>query len=205
VPSDAYVRFINSFELDYDRWHDGEGFDLAALAEIDAGERGDIVHVLAQRDPTWREIEALEAIDIPPAFMAIKRALRDSEFIDTRLAAIAALHRLGKLDVPADELLAREIEQLTGTAGCTRALLMAEDHPTERVKQALLSASRKPTDCAMHCAGVLCYLTGVGKEPFDLGLRPLFLRLTPDEPGEGREAAFRELCALVQMSPSIAR
>ena len=197
MPSEAFAKFVASLELDYDRWHDGDGYDLDALAEIDTSERGDAVHLLAQREATWREIEALETIDIPPAFMAIKRALRDSDSIDTRLAAAESLANLGKLDEPLDTVLAREIRNLD--ADCTRALLMAEQHPTDAVKQALLEASHKRTDSAMHCAGVLCYLTGAGKEPFDWGLRPLFLRLGPEEPEDDREAAFQELRALVKM------
>lgn len=202
MPSPAYLRFVDSLALDYERWHDGGGFDLEALARIDKSERGDVVHVLAQRHATWREIEALEQIDIPPAFMAIKRALRDSDSVDTRLAAAEALDRLGKLEQPIDGVLAREIESLTDVSdGCTRALLMAEDHPTDRVKQALLAASHKRTESAMHCAGVLCYLAGAGTEPFDWALRPLFLRLGPHEPDADREVAFGELCALVKMQP----
>jgi hypothetical protein len=203
MPTPAFTRFISSLELDYDRWHDGEGYDLEALAQIDKSEHGDVVHILAQRPPTWREIEALEAIDIPPAFMAIKRALRDGESIDTRLAAAEALERLGKLEEPIDDVLAREIENLNDIeGGSTRALLLAEDHSTDRVKQALLTASHKRTESAMHCAGVLCFLTGAGTEPFDWDLRPLFLRLGPEEPEEDREAAFRELCTLVKMQPA---
>lgn len=202
MPSEPFSRFMRSLELDYERWHDGDGFDLEALAGIDESERGDVVRELARRDATWREIEALETIDIPPAFLAIKRALRDSDSIDTRLAAADALHNLGKLDEPIDAVVARELRNLTDIGdGCTRALLMAEEHPSEAVKQALLAASRTRTESAMHCAGVLCYLTGAGKEPFDWDLRPLFLRLGPDEPDADRNAAFRELCALVTMEP----
>jgi len=198
MPTDAFSRFMSSLDLDYDRWHDGDGFDLESLAAIDENERGDVVWELARREPTWREIAALEQIDIPPAFMAIKRALRDSESIDTRLAAAAALDGLGKLDEPIDAVLAREIRALGAVDdGCTRALLMAEDHPTDLVKQALLAASQARTACAMHCAAVLCYLTGAAQEPFDWDLRPLFLRLGPDEPEPDRAAAFAELCALV--------
>ena len=203
MPTDAYSKFMASLELDYDRWHDGEGFDLEALANIDQSERGDVVWELARRDATWREIEALEQIDIPPAFMAIKRALRDSEWIDTRLAAAEALARLEKLEEPIDEILAREIRSLGDVeGGSTRALLMAEEYPTDAVKKALLAASLKRTDSAMHCAGVLCYLTGAGKEAFDWDLRPLFLRLGPEEPEADREAAFDELCKLVKMQPA---
>jgi len=203
MPTDAYAKFMASLELDHDRWHDGEGYDLDALANIDASERGDVVRELVRRDPTWREIEALEQIDTPPAFMAIKRALHDSEWIDTRLAAAEALARMEKLDEPIDAILAEEIRNLgTVEGGSTRALLMAEEYPTNAVKNALLAASLNRTDSAMHCAGVLCYLSGAGKEPFDWDLRPLFLRLGPDEPEDDRRAAFNELCALVKMQPA---
>jgi hypothetical protein len=97
MSTDAYARFVASLELDFDRWHDGDGYDLDALSQIDA--------------------------------------------------------------------------------------------------------SRTKTTSAMHCAGVLCYLAGVGSEPFDWNLRPLLLRLGSDEPDDVREAAFRELCDLVKMSP----
>lgn len=202
MPSDAYNRFVASLGLDYDRWHDGDGYDLEALARIDAAERGEVVHILAGRDATWRDVEALEHVDIPPARMAIARALRDSDSADTRLAAAEALDRMGTLDQPLDEIIAREIRSLGDLEdGCTRALLMAEEHPTEAVQRALLEASRAGTDCSMHCAGLLCYLAGAGEEPFDWNLRPLLLRLGPDESEAERAAAFTELCALVKRHP----
>ena len=76
---------------------------------------------------------------------------------------------------------------------------MAEDHPTPAVKQALLWASWNRTECAPHCAGVVCYLAGVAREPFDWSLRPLFLRLGPHNSYFERKAAFDELCKLVAM------
>ena len=29
MPSDAFSRFVSSLELDYGRWHDGDGYDPA--------------------------------------------------------------------------------------------------------------------------------------------------------------------------------
>jgi hypothetical protein len=200
MPSEAFTRFVRSLDLDFDHWHDGEGYDLEALGSIDTTERGDVVHLLAAREATWREIEALETIDIPPAYMAIKRAFSDSDSIDTRLAAAEALDRLGKLDEPLDTVLAREIRRIDDE-GSTRALLLAEQHGTDEVQRALLDASHRRTESAMHCAALLCYLAGVAKEPFDWDLRPLFLRLAADAPEDDRAAALRELCALVHMAP----
>ena len=65
MPSEAFSGFMSSIELDYDSWHDGEGFDLEALANIDNSERGDVVWELAQREATWREIEARMAPRAP--------------------------------------------------------------------------------------------------------------------------------------------
>jgi hypothetical protein len=78
---------------------------------------------------------------------------------------------------------------------------MAEEYPTDRVKQALLVASGKKTEIAMHCAALLCYLSGKAKEAFDWDLRPLFLRLAPDNEEADRRAAYGEVCALVGMNP----
>lgn len=45
MPTDAYAKFLASLELDHERWHDGEGYDLEALASIDESERGALVRM----------------------------------------------------------------------------------------------------------------------------------------------------------------
>ena len=163
-------------------------------------ERASVLEMMSAGDMAWREIEVLERLALPDSWAAIEEAIQDHLSIDTRLAAAAALHRVNRLSRPIDEIIADELMNLsTIENGCTRALLLAEQHPTDRVKQALLWASRNRTECAMHCAALLCYLTGVGQEPFDWNLRPLFLRLDPHNSELEREAAFKELCLLVRM------
>jgi hypothetical protein len=197
--TEAYARFIRSMELDYEKWHDGEGYDLDAIAEIQPEELEELVATLSGGDVTWRDVEALARIDLPAARQAIITATQHHLSIDTRLAAAEALHEKGEMP-EIDLFLSRQIRELSRVSnGCTRALLMAEDFPTVAVKQALLWASYNRTECAMHCAGVLCYLCGVGKEPFDWDLRPLFLRLGDHESHFERQAAFDELCKLVNM------
>lgn len=199
--SDAYQRFIDSMEMNYEKWHDGVGYDLDALAQMTPQERQSIVGTLTAGSVEWRHVEALAMLakESPAALEALIKAQQDHLNIDTRLAAAEALHELGQLD-EIDTFLARQIRSLSSISnGCTRALLMAEEFPTDRVKQALLWASWNRTECSIHCAALLCYLVGVAKEQFDWDLRPLFLRLGEHESYFEREKAFDELCKLVKM------
>jgi hypothetical protein len=198
--SPAYDRFIRSMTFTTEAWQDGEGYDLEALREMEGWERPQILEVLRDREATWREIEVFAAVDHPAARAALDQALQHRLSITTRLAAAEALHEQGRLETPIDQLLAGEIRRLdTVSNGCTRALLLAERHPSDAVQQALLWASYNRSECSMHCAALLCFLRGVAKEPFDWNLRPLFLRLGPNNSILERKAAFDELSALVKM------
>jgi hypothetical protein len=202
MPSPAYDRFVHSTVIDYDKWHDGEGYDVSAVREMTDDERRQIQKLMLDRDIEWRELEVLEALDSTVAWRAIQRTFEQGGTIDVRLAAAQALERGGRLDSPIDDVLAAEILKLkTIEGGSTRALLMAETHPGEKVKRALLRAGGRKNEIAMHCAALLCYLCGKAKEPFDWDLRPLFLRLAPDNEEADRKAAYAEVCALVEMKP----
>jgi hypothetical protein len=99
-----------------------------------------------------------------------------------------------------DAFLARQLRNLAYPAnGLTRALRLAERHPTEAVKQALLWASYNCTECAPHCASLLLSLAGVGKDRSDVDLRPLLLKLGLHNSSFDRDAAFAELCRLAAM------
>lgn len=199
MASEAYERFMSSMTMDYEKWHDGIGYDLEALKGVTAEERKSIVTLLKSKQVTWREIEALEAIGDAEAMEGIHKAAKEQRDGGTRLAAMEAIHNAsGKKDM--DDTLPAEIRKLTGVDnGLTRALLLAEEYPTEKVKQALLWASWNRTEASMHCAALLAYLCGAAKEAFDWDLRPLFLRLGPDNSYFERKKAFDELCALVKM------
>ncbi len=34
MPSEIYQQFLNSMIMDYDKWHDGTGYDLEALGQL---------------------------------------------------------------------------------------------------------------------------------------------------------------------------
>ena len=214
MPSPAYERFEKSRILDFDAWHDGAGFDLSAIAEMTADERASVRKSLLHADPTWREIEALDALrdyaeahpdeDPGRAVSEIDRAMqRGATAPDrvTRLAAAETLHRQGKLP-DFDRVIAREISDnmLKIADGCGPALLLAEQFPTGRVKQALLYASNFRSETAMHCAALLCYLCGKAKEPFDWSMRPFFMNFHENANSLTRCEGINELQALTGLT-----
>lgn len=155
TPPSAWKRFHDSMVMDFDKWHDGIGFDLDALREMTAGERRKVAAELAGRRQTWREIEALavlrelEAAEAAEAAEAggeddgdeddagataaaadeaMESALSDPS-ADTRLAAAEVL-LAEKRREEFDQFLAREIRGMTEIGdGLTRALLLAEQYP----------------------------------------------------------------------------
>lgn len=200
--SPAYQRFLSSTVMDYEKWHDGIGYDLPALDDMDPAERERAQELMLGRDIEWREIEVLEKLGTARGWTAIEETFEGSRSHDTRMAAAEALARSGKLKTPIDEVVADAILRLGEIGdGSTRTLLLAEQYPTENVKRALLEAAGRTTEMAMHCGALLCYLSGKAKEAFDWDLRPLFLRLVPGNDVTDRENAYRELCALVGMTP----
>src|SRR5436190_2822918 len=57
--SSAAQKFLGSMSITFDMWHDGEGYDLAALGEIPDAERTAIETILINHRPRdWRDIEA---------------------------------------------------------------------------------------------------------------------------------------------------
>jgi hypothetical protein len=163
-------------------------------------EREKLVDLLTTRGQvTWRDVEALAAINSPKSRAAVDAASKDYLSIDTRLAAAEVMNREGRLP-DLDTFLAREIRQLSNPSmGLQRAIEMARRHPSETVKQALLWASYNTTECAPHCAGLLLTLTGAAKEPFDEKLKQMLQKLDLHNSYFDRKAAFDELCGLVKM------
>ena len=47
--SAAYERFMASTNIDYDRWREGEGYDLDALRTLDPDEQFRVEHWLRAR------------------------------------------------------------------------------------------------------------------------------------------------------------
>ena len=49
--------------INYEKWHDGVGYDIEAVREAKPDERDEIEKLLINRNPLdWRDIEALAAL-----------------------------------------------------------------------------------------------------------------------------------------------
>lgn len=192
--SPAFARFKASAIPDWAAWPEGGTYDLHALADIDPSERDQAVTLLTSRTVTWREVDALALIETPAAQRAIAVGLGDRMSSDTRLAALEAMQRQGRL-TDFEERLAREIRCFDQpTAGLARALRLAAESPSARIRQALLWASVNATACAPSFAGLLLTLTGAAREPFEPEIREMLARLDVHNTAAARAAAFDSLC-----------
>jgi HEAT repeat protein len=193
VPSPTYEKFIASMVMDYMKWHDGDGYDLDALKELDVEERAAAVAVLAEHlryEPDWRDIEALAAVD---AREPLRYGL-DHGSTEIRARAARALTSLGE-DVGLEDKIVAALHHAGPFAGLSNALDLAEEHPTERVKAALrdVALNGSTAEARVNAAGLALYLGGKAESAFDWNHRPFFLRFGEEDPAK-RRAAYEELC-----------
>ena len=182
--------------IDYEKWHDGIGYDLDALAAMSPSEREAIETLLAHKQPRdWRDIEALAALDTPGARKALQAAMRDND-PEVRAAVISHAPHL----VPDDERTrstVRSLETAVIYGGLSQTLDQVEDfHPPEVIDALFRGALNREGDVACHFAAMLYYLHGKAPEPFDWEQRPFFLRFNTEDRKE-RAKAFAELCSTI--------
>ena len=80
-------HFKKSMEIDYEKWHDGVGYDIDAIKLASKEEREAIEQILIHNSPRdWRDIEALAEINTENARETIKNAMKDSNpAVESRL------------------------------------------------------------------------------------------------------------------------
>jgi hypothetical protein len=198
--SDALRRFLGSMIIDYEKWHDGVGYDLEALAQLSPDELKSVETTLIEHQPRdWRDVEALAHIDSPAARKAVEAALksRDPQIRQT------AMDCAGEKADPAEreKLLIQSLEKNVIYGGLTQAIDEAEDfHPPGVVDALFRGALNREGDVAVHFAALIMFLHGKAKEAFDWDHRPFFLRFNTDDRNE-RQAVFDELCETVGVDP----
>jgi hypothetical protein len=197
----AYDRFIKSMHIGYIEWHDGISYDLDALDELASDEKDEVEAVLISRkNEDWRDTQALARIGSPSAFAAIEESTRGPNRT-VRLAAGKYLHAIGRLDDLSD-LICEALQNGTLGDGLAEAEQLASQFPSDKVKRTLLSGALRSTDGrAVRFVGILFYLYGKAKEPFDWSQRPFFLRFLSSDPPE-RYAVFDEMCQLLHVDPA---
>ncbi|MDB5325827.1 MAG: hypothetical protein JWM57_1396 [Phycisphaerales bacterium] len=198
MSAEAVKRFYDSMPMNFDRWHDGTGFDLDALRDMTPEELAAVRVTLKSGRRTWRELEALAAIDSLTGTDEVRHALDKDDSPENQIKAANLLFESDKLDQADYEArLCQSIRRLgTHDAITTRVLLYAQGLPTDAVKQALLWASWNRTDAAFHSAALLIYLCGKSEDQLSFEHRPLLFDLQPSNSSLTRQAAFEKLCRL---------
>lgn len=78
-PSEAMKAWDDSRAMTAERWRDGTGYDLAALARMTPCERESVQTALLHDIRDWRDVQALAALDTPRARAALHRTLAQGD------------------------------------------------------------------------------------------------------------------------------
>ena len=200
--SPAYERFMASTSIDYTRWHDGEPYDIDAIAELRGAERAEVEQWLLTRSgQDWRDLEGLLALGTEHARAAVITQLRYGK-IEMRLAAARRLPPDPAIEADREQAIVDGLATSTVMNGLTMALDLATEHHPPKVMDALFRAAlRDDHVMAVHAAALLLFVHGKAKAPFDWDRRPFFLQFGDDD-AEVRRAAFVELCRECGVDPA---
>jgi hypothetical protein len=195
-PLTTLDRFRESTVINYERWHDGTGYDLSLLKEATPQELVEIEQFLVSRGANdWRDVEALAALDSPRARLLLLKTLKGSN----RELAVAVTDYAPSL-VSEDERVVTLVAALEDTefyGGLTQALLQVEKfHPPKIIEALFRGVLARDGGTAVHFAAMLMFLHGKAESSFDWSQRPFFLEFNTEDRAE-REAAFRKLCSKV--------
>ncbi|MEQ1826381.1 MAG: hypothetical protein ABL921_10550 [Pirellula sp.] len=201
-PASVVARFVKSMEMTYDKWREGEGYDLALIEEADESSRDSIEKIVIQNNPLgWRDIEALAMIGSPRGRAAILDAYLNAD-TQTRMAVHRYAPELLTETLRTDSIL-RALRESEIYYGLSETLDEIEDfHPPEVIQEMLRGLMKRDGATACHFAAMLFYLHGRASSAFDWDHRPFFLKFNTDNLIE-REKATRELCEVIGVDPAI--
>ena len=199
-PPSLVDRFRESMTMNYERWHDGIGYDLSLIKNATPEELMEIENLLVSRSvDDWRDVEALAALDSRRARALLRKALKRGES-SIRTAVTSYAPHLVSEDERTDALVAA-LENSKIYEGLTQALLEVEGfHPPEAIEALIRGLRKRDGETAVHFAAMLMVIHGKAKTSFDWDQRPFFLRFNADD-GAERRAAFCELCEKIGVDP----
>jgi hypothetical protein len=190
------TRFLASMQLDYERWKEGAGYDLALIEQATPEERAEIETTLVMRGVRdWRDVEALAALDTPPA----RAVLRETLAHGSREHAVAVLQHAPHLltDDERTQILVAALEETSFFQGLTQTLSEVERfHPPAVIDALLRGVLGREGEVAVHFVAMLLFIRGQASSPFDWDQRSYCLRFNTPA-GAQREALFRQLCARI--------
>jgi hypothetical protein len=192
-------RFEKSMEIDYEKWHDGVGYDINAIRLASPIERKAIEQMLINHTPRdWRDIEALAEIDTKNARETIKNAIKDNN-PDVRVAVTRFAPNL-VTNRERSQSIINALQHAKIFGGLSQVLDDIEEYHPQEVKEALTEGLlSREGDVAVLFAAMLFYLYGKAKEPFDMDQRSFFLRFNTENRRE-RVQAFQDLCTQLNIN-----
>jgi hypothetical protein len=191
--SPLVARFRSSMVIDYEKWHDGIGYDLSLIKSATPEERAEIEKILLARNASdWRDVEALAALNSTAARKALKGALKSSKAEIT----VAVMNHAPELVPEATRIrtLVAALRSAEFYGGLSGALSQVETfHPPAIIAELFRGALERQGGVGVHFAAMLMFLHGKAESAFDWAQRPFFLRFNATQRDE-REAVFLELC-----------
>jgi hypothetical protein len=189
----ALDRFVRSLFIDYEKWHDGVGFDLDALREVTPTERA-VAESRLDATHDWRDVEAL-AVLAELGSASAERSLRDALKSGSQEIRLAIMKHAPHLvdDTARTEMLVNALEVATPFDAFTDTLEQVERfHPPPVVDALWRGIDTRQGDVAVHYAAMLAFIYGKADSAFDWSMRPLFLKFNTTSSAE-RRAAIAEL------------
>ena len=202
TPASVVHRFTESMEINYDKWREGEGYDLTLIEQADQHTRDSLERILIGRSPIgWRDIQALAKINSPKARAAIMDAFLHAD-TQTRMAVHVHAPELLSEPLRIDSIV-RALQESTIYFGLSEALAEVEQfHPPEIVRELMRGLMRRDGGTACHFAAMLYFVHGKSSCAFDWEHRPFFLKFNTEDLVE-REKAVRELGDVIGVDPII--
>ena len=193
-------RFEASMKIGFEEWHDGIGYNIAAIRIASQVELDSIEQLLINHSPRdWRDIEALAEIQTKGAREAIKKATNDPNPV-VRVAVTRFAPEL-ITDQERTRIITDALQNAEIFNGFSQWLYEVEKYHPEEVKEALIKGLlNREGGVAVHFAAMLFNLFGAAKECFDWKQRPFFLRFNTEDKKE-RVKVFRELCQKLKIDP----
>lgn len=172
--------------IDYNKWKEGEPYDIPALAEITAAERDTLTdEICDKRDLDWRDVEALKALATPKALKRIEHAAETQGSSGGAEALLTEIESKGWSETSEKRLIEMLENVRSMESAEDRLLELCEQHPTPAIIAQLLRNARVQSDPTMrYSAGAfLLYLTGHADDRycFEPPNRPHLLDLNSDD------------------------
>lgn len=199
LESSTVRAFRESMVMDFDKWHDGIGYEVALLAQATDTEKNVIAGMLIPPSG-WRDVEALAWLGTDTAHEALRKAIHSST-AEVRTAVTRYAPGVAT-DDERTTLLVKALQHGRFYGDMTSALSqVAKFHPPRVVNALFRGLFVRPGDVACHFAAMLTFIYGKAETDFDWDKRPLFLKFNTDD-GAVRQAAFNELCAMLEIDPA---